>query len=370
NCPSIEEVIINGPAIGNYMFYNDSGLKAVHANGALAYINQGAFDHCTSLVKMSYSVYEDDIMVKNVDVDDFLYIPETVTRVESYAFNYCNSLLNVVLPEAISTKEGVDPDTIMGEYVFAYNTKLEYAEVLGNILGKYMFAFDPAFTTIEISNETEVIPDGCFYYCTSLSTMRNPEDDEVIVDQDNITVTLPTSVTTIGNESFRYCRGIKNLETPTSLTTVGNYAFADCDSLVKAEIKGNMLGAYMFYSDYELTTVELGDVETIPVGAFYRCFNLVKMNDFDDNDGIDEIILPDTVELIESYAFALNRSFTYLVLPITVRRIEKGAFTGCSNMINATLPFIGSERGSTEVEGLFGWIFGPSIFYKTEDEES
>ncbi|MDE7213658.1 MAG: leucine-rich repeat domain-containing protein, partial [Anaeroplasmataceae bacterium] len=38
NCPSIEEVIINGPAIGNYMFYNDSGLKAVDANGALAFI--------------------------------------------------------------------------------------------------------------------------------------------------------------------------------------------------------------------------------------------------------------------------------------------------------------------------------------------
>ncbi|MDE6656772.1 MAG: leucine-rich repeat domain-containing protein, partial [Anaeroplasmataceae bacterium] len=370
NCPKIVDVIINGPAIGNYMFFNDSGLETVHANGALAYINQGAFDHCTSLVKMSYSVYDEDgYLIKNVEEDNYLYIPETVSRVESYAFNYCNSLQNVVLPEAISTREGVDPDTIMGEYVFAYNTKLEYAEVLGNILGKYMFAFDPAFKTIEISNETEVIPDGCFYYCTSLSTMRNPEDEEVEVDEDNIKVTLPTSVTTIGNESFRYCRGIKNLETPTTLTTIGDYTFADCDSLVNVDVKGNMLGAYMFYSDYDLTTVHLGDVETIPVGAFYRCFNLIQMND-DKDDGINEIILPDTVELIQNYAFALNRSFTNLVLPLTLQRIEKGAFTGCSNMTTATLPFIGSERGSTGVEGLFAWIYGPTIFYKTEDEES
>ncbi|MDE7095770.1 MAG: leucine-rich repeat domain-containing protein, partial [Anaeroplasmataceae bacterium] len=373
NCPSIVDVVINGPAIGNYMFFNDIGLETVHANGALEYINQGAFDHCTSLVKMSYTVFEDDIMVKNVDEDNFLYIPETVTRVESYAFNYCNSLENIVLPEAIAIdKEDVTPaelKEVMGEYVFAYNTKLKYAEVRGNVLGEYMFAFDPAFTTIEISNATKIIPNGCFYYCTSLQTMRNPDDETIIVDEENVKVTLPSSVTTIGYESFRYCRGIKHLETPTSLSVIDEYAFADCDALVTANILGNQLGNYMFYSDYSLTTVELGDVDTIPVGAFYRCFNLTQLNDFND-DGIEEIILPNTVETIESYAFALNRSFTHLVLPGTVQHIAKGAFTGCSNMISATLPFVGSERASTGIEGLFSWIFGPTTFYKTEDEET
>ena len=122
--------------------------------------------------------------------------------------------------------------------------------------------------------------------------MRNPEDDDVVVDQDNIKVTLPSSVTTIGYESFRYCRGIKRLETPTSLETIGDYAFADCDSLVEANVLGSYLGEYMFYSNYALETVHLGAVQTIPVGAFYRCFNLTKLNDTDDTDGIDEIIIP------------------------------------------------------------------------------
>ena len=62
----------------------------------------------------------------------------------------------------------------------------------------------------------------------------------------------------------------------------------------------------MFYSNYALETVHLGTVQTIPVGAFYRCFNLTKLNDTDDTDGIDEIIIPSTVEVIDSYAFALN----------------------------------------------------------------
>lgn len=51
-----------------------------------------------------------------------------------------------------------------------------------------------------------------------------------------------------------------------------------------------------------------------------------------DISGVEEIILPPEVEVIEQTAFENCGKITYIVLPDTLKRIEKNAFSGCDSL--------------------------------------
>ena len=53
-----------------------------------------------------------------------------------------------------------------------------------------------------------------FYYTTSLKS-----------------VTIPDSVTSIGNTAFAYCWGLKGITIPDSVKSIGSLAFYDCNDL-------------------------------------------------------------------------------------------------------------------------------------------
>ena len=55
---------------------------------------------------------------------------------------------------------------------------------------------------------TEVICDGAFCGCESLQS-----------------VTIPNSVTNIGDEAFGWCKSLQSITIPNSVTKIGNYAF-------------------------------------------------------------------------------------------------------------------------------------------------
>mgnify|MGYP002711511959 FL=1 len=45
-------------------------------------------------------------------------------------------------------------------------------------------------------------------------------------------------------------------------------------------------------------------------------------------------------------------------LPMSVTYIGSEVFRGCTSLKSLTLPFVGSQRGNTNAEAVFGWIFG------------
>ena len=67
-------------------------------------------------------------------------------------------------------------------------------------------------------------------------------------------VTIPNSVTTIGNWAFENCRRLKNIVIPKSVTTIGDNAFLNCSSLEYIVIPNS--------------------VTTIGENIFKRCSNL------------------------------------------------------------------------------------------------
>ena len=100
---------------------------------------------------------------------------------------------------------------------------------------------------------------------------------------DLTSVTIPTSVTSIGNYAFTYC---SNLTTVTfgansQLKSIGSYAFNDCSSLTSIEIPSGVtsIGHEAFSGCSSLTSIEIpSSVTSIGDYAFCNCTALTTIN--------------------------------------------------------------------------------------------
>ena len=66
----------------------------------------------------------------------------------------------------------------------------------------------------------------------------------------------------------------------------------------------------------------------------------------------------ENVTQIPDYAFKDNYSIASVIVPETVTQIGVGAFQGCSNIQEMTLPFTGKSAEASAYEAVFGYIFG------------
>ena len=75
--------------------------------------------------------------------------------------------------------------------------------------------------------------------------------NETFIDCSGLTsVTIPSSVTSIGYSAFLYCRGLTSVTIPNSVTSIGDSAFYECSGLTSAYFYGNApsMGKIVFYN--------------------------------------------------------------------------------------------------------------------------
>lgn len=199
--------------------------------------------------------------------------------------------------------------------------------------------------------------DGCFKneaaneeYLGAIAEEIDPDEmeeidtDEIIVSKENFSerkstkarkanglksVSIPNSVTTIGNSAFYECKNLKSVSMPDSVTQIGSNAFRLCSSLTNVTIpKGvTSISSKAFSGCENLTCVSIPEgVTTIGVGSFQNCSSLTKTT------------LPNSLKEIASEAFSNCQKLTNVSIPEGVTSIGYGAFYGCLSLNHITIP--------------------------------
>jgi hypothetical protein len=171
-------------------------------------------------------------------------IPDSVTSIGDGAFGSCIWLTAFTVVEsntAYSAQDGILYDKAKTTLVSVPGAK-SGALTLPNtltIIGDYAFSGCSGLTSVTIPGSVTIIGNQAFYGCSGLTS-----------------VTIPGSVTIIGNQAFFYCSGLTSIifGMGSNITTAwSNYSFPDNnvygygysgDSLWAVYTSGNKAGMY------------------------------------------------------------------------------------------------------------------------------
>ena len=99
-------------------------------------------------------------------------------------------------------------------------------------IGNYVFCDCWDLTSVTIGNSVTSIGNYAFYYCWDLTS-----------------ITIPNSVTSIGNYAFYNCSDLTSITIPESVTSIGNSAFNECYRLTEIYCKATILPTCKANSD-------------------------------------------------------------------------------------------------------------------------
>ena len=165
-------------------------------------------------------------------------------------------------------------------------------------------------------------------------------------------LTIPNSVTSIGNYAFYDCDSLTSLTIPNSVTSIGDYAFYDCNSLISLTIGNSVtsIGDYTFYGCNSLTSLTIpNSVTSIGDYAFCDCDSLTSLTignsvtsigdwAFGDCNRLISLTIPNSVTSIGDWAFYYCNSLTSLTIGNSVTSIGIAAFVGCYSLTTLTIP--------------------------------
>lgn len=140
-------------------------------------------------------------------------------------------------------------------------------------------------------------------------------------------VSIPDSVTSIGNDAFDQCHYLQTVTIPDSVTAMGSSVFASCNSLKNVTLpKGvTSIGSAMFSGCSALTAVDIpGGVTSIGSRAFSGCQSLTSVD------------IPGGVTGIGPLAFDGCRSLTSVIIPGKVKSIDAQSFANCTTLESVT----------------------------------
>ena len=150
-----------------------------------------------------------------------------------------------------------------------------------------------------------------------------------------VNVTIPDTVTEIGDWAFSACKQLSTVQLSNNLTKLGLHVFSDCTSLTSIRIPKSLETAYSstwypggpFSGCVALQSVELETGMTkIPGNLFDSC------------PGFTTITIPDTVTKIGDSAFSNCEKLESITIPDSVTEIGNDAFNGCTELKDVTLP--------------------------------
>ena len=319
--------------IGDYAFADNPFLVSVEFSDTISKIGKRAFENCSNLATVQ--------------------LPNVLSDLGEYAFNNCVSLKEIIIPGTLKNIGGI------GGYIFNGCQNLESAVIQEGVetIGEYAFYQCKNLKSIELPSTLQKIDTWAFGYCENLQTIVFPQNLKSIGSAafyycntlNNIVI--PNSVNEIGTHSFRGCWNLSSLTLSTSLKTIPYRAFSGCIALTNVELFEGLqsIGDEAFYEAGIQQLILPEGLEIIGKDAFVnntRLLNVkfpstlkaLKERAFANCSSLKEVVFADGLSVIENNAFKNCGSLTKISFPKTLTRIGNNAFENCINLYSICLP--------------------------------
>lgn len=288
-------------ALGNELCKNHSELKRVIIPDNVTVIGTNVFNGCVNLTDVQLPLF-----LTRIETGIFRYcislerieIPFSVTYIGPFAFCDCVSLQEISLLSVTSIGESAFDNcqklesvmlsrklTSVGGYAFRDTPWLDAQTEEFVMIGKGVLV---KWNGTETSAEVE-IPYG-------VTMISGAFADAYFIES----VTIPETVTQIGQYAFRDALNLKRVNIPEYVTTIGGNAFDGCR---------------------KLETVELPkSVKSLGWNVFNNCSALTSLT------------IPPQVTSIPGYILANCPKLTDVIIPESVRNIHQAAFQNSPNV--------------------------------------
>lgn len=292
-------------------------IKSVSLPDGITYIGEAAFYRCSNLESVS--------------------LPSTVTVIGTAAFADCYSLSSVTLNEGLQEVR-----------IYAFQntaiTQIEFPASLTTLEGLAFFRSGLAAFNVNSANQTFSSQDGVLFSKDMKTLLIYPAGKTAATYQ------IPSGITTVGEDAFNGAgvgeiiipSTVKNLETgafaesdittltiPDSVTSIGDYICEGCAYLESVTTGSGLtaLGYRTFAECSSLTEVNLNEsVTDMNQLTFAYC------------DSLQEITIPSGVKEIKNGTFGECSALTTVHLPEGLKEIWYQAFLHCSSLSDIALP--------------------------------
>lgn len=218
-----------------------------------------------------------------------IVIPEGVTTIESKAFYKCKALEEVIFPKTLETinssafwgcekllKVIIPHVTEIGDKVFDNCTSLKELKVLSGMVKMGSEVCSNCSSLKEV------------YTCDGIQILAKRSFQNTSIED----ISLPDSITSIGDEAFINCEKLKTINLPKNLEYISSKMLADCPKLETINIPETVTDIFdeAFSGCVSLKAITCpSSVEAIWISAFKGCSSLKKVVFLGDTDIKSEI---------------------------------------------------------------------------------